>query len=195
MKTYFSFAILTVLSLLFVKQALAEQAKSVGSCLMRPEFVHHIKTQRTTDLKDLPRKIFVARSVDYFIEDRSGLQVWAEQSFFSGKSNIKCGNMPQDATKSFSQYIPALMDFTDDKKTGQSFWQIHVSTSDKKFGMWNRKSRIFGDTKSLTEYFEKTTGNFYFIEKTNSVYDLFWVLESDELRQIIRIRFDVPTSL
>lgn len=169
-------------------------ASTVPECAARPEFV--TRTGPVLNLKSLPPMILVGKKVDYYVENRtSGLKIWGVQSFKKGDSKILCASSGNFVSESFSMYAPTLIDLTDEKVVGDSYWQFHMIANLKQFGIWNKKSRIFSATKDLDAAFSKIGAQVQIVQHTHNEYELLFTRESEQSIEVLSIQFDAVSSL
>lgn len=158
-------------------------------------FNHHWKASigsLIADPQSLPKSLLLAKSAKYLVQGKGkSFKIIAEQSFVKGKAQIVCASGTSDISQSFSIYAPALLDLTDSKEIGHSFWQFHISVSDKKLGVWNQKTRMFKNIEDL----EKTLSSLGFDYQWSQIsYDEFELIlnkESSGYLERLSLKFDL----
>ncbi len=144
-------------------------------------------------LDRIPRKLLVASSVDYFVQSRAGnlLQVWAQHSFRQARSTFKCYSGSSEEALSFVVSAPALIDQTVERKTGNSYWQFHLSLNKNNLGIWNQKTRLFPNTKSWPEELNKIGYQQNWKLISNGKYKLILTRHLGEYTQSLIIYYDL----
>lgn len=117
-------------------------AREVPLCEGPPTFAE-TRQYGSIEYSQLPKKVFVARSVDFWWDQKSGFsQLFASHSFQSMRTEIRCVQTSGLSAENWSGYVPALLDFSPQKTWGDSVWQIHAMTDTKRSGFWPQKTRL-----------------------------------------------------
>jgi hypothetical protein len=143
------------------------------------------------NIESMPKMIYVAKRAKYLIESKKhSFQLAATQSFLQGESKILCSTLSRVADKGFSIYAPTLIDLTDEKKTGNSFWQFHVSIGQSQLGIWNQKTRMFDKNKEVEKSLTAAGLQLQILQISHDEFDLIFSRENGEFSEQLVIRFD-----
>lgn len=165
----------------------------VSDCQSRPEF---LEAKSLSTLKALPSMVFVGKSAQYYVEDKSDhFRMWGEQSFIKGSSRIVCASASGEKSRDFSIYAPTLMDLTGDKSVGDSYWQFHMVANSKQFGIWNQKSRLFSKTNDLEAGLGKIEGQVQFLQISHDEYEMIITRENATTLEVLSVHFDAISNL
>lgn len=191
----------TALILIFVALPVTAQNANpgkVGDCLI--SFSEKINRpahdgSEIKSLDQLPRKIFVAQSADYLVETKDEMKLWGRQSFVSGESKAICASLPKNAGLGISMYAPALIDLSDDHKTGNSFWQFHLMVSEGKIGLWNQHSRLHAKAENFLPRLQEAGIQTFLQAMTPTNYQIHFIRKSERGTEHLIIRYDLVDSL
>ncbi|PIS11781.1 MAG: hypothetical protein COT73_02160 [Bdellovibrio sp. CG10_big_fil_rev_8_21_14_0_10_47_8] len=162
----------------------------VSECISRPGFLTNAFP--SVSLKSLPALVFVGKQADYYVEGKKkNLRLWGQQSFTRGEEKIICATLPSSQeSDAFAIYAPALIDLSEEKKTGNSYWQFHMMVRPDKIGIWNKASRLFSKSRDLEEGLKKIGAQYQFFQRSRDEYELFLIRETDSITEYLSIRFD-----
>lgn len=186
--------IISIMFCCFSALAVGANLQSVRPCVALSEIVQGAQEDgQAVSLDRIPKKLLVASSVDYFVQSRLGsfLQVWAQHSFRQAHSTFKCYSGNSDETLSFVVSAPTLIDQTVEHKTGNSFWQFHLSLDKNKLGIWNQKTRLFPNSKFWPEQLNKIGYLQSWKLMSNGQYKLILIRQLSEYTQSIIIYYDL----
>lgn len=144
-------------------------------------------------LERIPKKLLAASSVDYFVQSvaNSSMQLWAQHSFRKARSVFKCYSGNSEDNLSFVVSAPTLIDQTVEQKTGNSFWQFHLSIEKNKLGIWNQKTRLFPKSKSWVEQLNKVGYQQNWKLMSNGQYKLILTRQQNLYVQSVVIYYDL----
>jgi hypothetical protein len=175
--------ILSALILLFLAENLWAK---VPVCDEAPSFAE-AKHLDGLDPAKLPERIFVARSVDVWAENKPrGLKLFARHNFKNMKSEVRCSRAPYEGSVNLNSWIPALLDLSREKKWGDSLWQLQALSEAKRVGIWSQKSRL-APLEEGRKIMSK--GTWRFIDA--DTYELIWEQVQNGTRLSYRVVFDV----
>jgi|GEM_PF-2569567 len=147
-------------------------------------------------LEQLPKKIFVAQTADYLVETKSDdFKLWARQSFVSGESRAVCASFQKASSLGISMYAPTLIDLSELRKTGDSFWQFHLMVSNEKVGIWNQRSRISTHAKDFLLRLQDAGVRVFMEARTPTNYQLHFIRKSEAMIEHLMIRYDLVDDL
>lgn len=172
----------------------------VEECQSRPDFVGNQKSSSSIKLEALPPLLFVARKVDYYVENKEQtFKIWGRQSVTRIESKILCANVSTAPTQygslRFSLYAPTLIDLTKDQKVGDSFWQFHLSTEGSQLGIWNQKSRMFSKVKNFESQMSKMGVQVQIFQISHDEFELVLKREVKSFFETLSIRFETISEV
>lgn len=172
----------------------------VEECQGRPDFMGSQKASSSIRLDALPHLLFVARKVDYYVENKDqSVKIWGRQSVTRIESKILCANVAtvpmQYGSLRFSLYAPTLMDLTKDQKIGDSFWQFHLSTEGSQLGIWNQKSRMFSKVKNFESQMSKMGVQVQIFQISHDEFELILKREAKSFLETLSIRFEAVSEI
>ncbi len=196
MKTIKHLLLVNMLCLVYSFSALAVGmgAQAVKSCVALSEtLISAHEEGQVLALERIPKKLLVASTVDYFVQSVSNnsMQLWAQHSFRKARSVFKCYSGNSEDSLSFLASAPALVDQTVEQKTGNSFWQFHLSIDKNKLGIWNQKTRLFPNSKSWVEQLSKVGYQQTWKSMSNGQYKLTLTRQQNSYVQSIVIYYDL----
>jgi hypothetical protein len=174
-----------LLTFLLLLSAQAVRA-TVPVCEQTPSFV----TEKPIDAFDatrLPERVFVARSVEVWAENKSrGMMLLGHHNFKSMKADVHCSTPLQDGALNLTALVPTLLDRTQTKTWGDSLWQMQILSEAKRAGLWTQKSRLLSSDQARV-IMQK--GTWRFIDA--NTYELISEQGDKENRIVLRIVYDV----
>lgn len=162
------------------------QMERVPICTDSPTFVD-AKNYDDFDLSRMPKLVLVARNVEVWAANKkSNMKLLIRHNFKNMQSEVKCSRAPDLNSMNLSIWIPSIVDLTENKKWGDSIWQIQALTSRQKVGVWSQKSRLapIDEVKSITE-----KGTWRPLDQDS--YELIWDQVDGGTKYSIRLVFDV----
>lgn len=188
MKAHLVFCFIMLLS------SFALAAKAVPECRTKPDFVNRSGT--VLNLKSLPQMILIGKKAEHYVENKStGIKIWGVQSFKKGNSKLICATPSKAENESFSIYAPTLIDLTNGKTIGDSYWQFHMIANSKQFGIWNKKSRLFPKTKDLESGLAKIGAHIQIMQHSRDEFEMLFTRETESTLEVLSIRFDAVSGL
>lgn len=187
------FLIITTIFLILVEASYADKIPSCESNVHERSAASSFGTI-VKNIDSLPKMIYLAKSAKMYVENKKqGIRLIANQSFVKAESKISCST-PGISDNSFSIYAPTLIDLTDEKKVGNSFWQFHVSISTDKIGIWNQKTRLFRSSQDISKVLEKEGLQLLIEQLSHDEFQMTFSrdLKEDSIRLVIR--FDATKS-
>lgn len=168
----------------------------VPSCENLPELFSSQEVGATVkNLESLPRMVFVAKHARYYVESKKhSFQLVSHQSFVKGESKILCSTPSNVVEKSFSLYAPTLIDMTENKKVGDSFWQFHVSVGKTQLGVWNQKTRLF-KSKDIEKSLAQEGVQIRILQASNDEFEMIFTRDNNEFSEKLSIRFDAINKI
>lgn len=164
--------------------ALTVEAK-VQFCEEAPSFAGAGRDEGL-DRTRLPEVVYVARSVEVWMSHKeSRLKLSAQHSFRSMKSEVHCSNAPLSKNLNLMSWVPAMIDFSSEKKWGDSLWQMHTLIESNRVGIWTQKSRL-APKDQLQMILQKGTWRTSGAE----AYELIWEEVSEGVPLVFRVVFD-----
>jgi hypothetical protein len=169
-------------------------SNQVPECKSQPDYLSHGKV--LSSVKSLPRMVYIAKRAIHFIEGKdNGFRLWGEQSFVRGQSRIVCASNAGLNNQSFSLYAPTLIDLSGEKSNAESYWQFHMISNPEQFGIWNKKSSIFSQTKDLEAGLKKIGAQVQIIQISRDEYEFQFSRETNKTFEILSIRFDAVPDI
>lgn len=143
-------------------------------------------------LSGLGLKYLVARRSLHSIEKQGQPLLQVEQSFETGKRQLKCSESLQGQSFGSSLYVPTLINFTGNKEIKNSYWQFQLSLDNGKVGIWSRKSRIVSrEQKSLQALIEDQGLQIQVVKLNQSTVDLLFQRRHESLVESVMVTFDI----
>lgn len=170
----------------------ADKVKTVPTCENHQEM---FSTQNVgvlvKNIESLPKLVYVAKRARYYIESKKhNFQLAAAQSFLKGEAKILCSTLSEITEKSFSLYAPALIDMTESKKTGNSFWQFHISVKKAQLGIWNQKSRMFNQASDIEKALASNGLQLQIQQISHDEFEMIFSRENGDYSERLLIRYD-----
>lgn len=164
--------------------------KDIKVCPENPQFLSYSKTELTEGFAALPKMIFVALQADYYIESKDKkFRIQSFQNFKRPESKLICGSL-SEKSHSFAMYAPTLIDRSEDKKVGDSWWQFQLMVDGKKFGVWNTKSRLFSKSGSFEAKLKDFSVKVFQVDLDPNLYEIVLQRAEGDFIETISVRYD-----
>lgn len=158
----------------------------VPMCTQPPSFVE-ARNYDDFDFSRLPNQVLVARIAEVWTSNKSrGMKLLIRHNFKTMKSDVKCSRAPDQESMNLSVWIPTLIDLSNEKKWGDSIWQIQAITGEKKVGVWSQKTRL-----APVDEVRKIAQKGVWRPVDSDSYELIWEQSSGGTKYSVRVVFDV----
>ena len=109
--------------------------KNISSCSSMPEELFRSSEDSVLNLRALPKGLYLARSVIQSVEKPEGEKYFSYQRLSKGEKskNYFCYQGAPESKVKVQAFVPTMIDMTQNKKWGHSFWSFALS-ADKKAG-------------------------------------------------------------
>lgn len=168
-------------------------------CTNRPEFLTETRTEVPGGLEALPKTVLVARDAEMWIEGKlesegKAIRAHSYQSFVRAKTRhlgrILCGSSSEEFADRFSLHAPTLIDISEDKKVGNSFWQFQIIGDGKNFSAWNKKSGLFSAESNLEKSLKDLKAQYRLYQIGHNEFELLVQKETGGVLQTLSIRYE-----
>jgi hypothetical protein len=189
-------SLIMTLALIAPAQAKTPALKKVGDCQANSFASFKQDLSNAVEIKSVeqfPKKIFIARSADYFVEvKQNGIRLWSHQSFISGEDRAMCASFQEKTDFDSALNAPVLMDFSPGQEVGDSFWQFRQMISgDNKVGIWNQRILLSLPGKNILARLENDEVRVFMQMLTPSLYQLHFLREGADSLEHLVIRYDI----
>lgn len=180
-----------------VGRLMSPKSSETVACSSRPSFVVDSRSEIAGGFEALPKSVLVARDAEIWVEGQENgpsIRVHAYQSFLKPKKGsegkVLCGQTPDGFRERFAITAPTLVDFSEDRKIGHSFWQFQIVADDQKFSVWNHKSPMSTKSGLISDLLKKDKTPYRLYQVGHNEYEMIIQKETAGVLQTLSIRYE-----
>lgn len=171
----------------------------VNNCTQRPEFLTHPKVESVSRFEQLPKALYVAQEVEYYVEGSSPsgqpVQAYSVQSFESKNLNknpeVVCGDMSNDENRRYTMQAPTIIDSTINQKVGTTFWQFQLLSKDKELSAWNLKSPSLSRSIQLEKTLKDFKATYKIYQVSHNEFEVLLIKKEQGTQHYLKVKYQV----